>query len=72
MQSDPRPGVMTDSDGNPVMGTTNPFASSGGSPSGLPAVRRGGGMLSPFRRMDNGGSTDPKKKGTGKRSRVFS
>ena len=62
MQSDPRPGMMTDSDGNPVMGTTNPFASSGGSPSGLPAVRRGGGMLSPFRRMDNGGSTDPKKK----------
>lgn len=62
MQSDPRPGIMTDSDGNPVMGRTNPFASSGGSPSGLPAVRRGGGMLSPFRRMENGGSTDPKKK----------
>lgn len=85
MQSDPRPGIMTDSygnpvmgttnpfastrlgvmtdaDGNPVMGTTNPFASSGGSPSGLPAIRRRGGALSPFKRMDNGGSTDPKKK----------
>lgn len=58
MQSDPRPGIMTDSAGNPVMGTTNPFAP----PSGLPAVKRGGGMLSPFRRMENGGSTDPKKK----------
>ena len=36
MQSDPRPGIMTDSAGNPVMGTTNPFAS----PSGLPADRQ--------------------------------
>ena len=63
MQSDPRPGLMTDSDGNPVMGTTNPFANQEDpNPSGLPSLKMNGGRMYSFKIMDNGGSTDPKKK----------